>query len=107
MVFLSGRGGGQWDLPVQSTPAIGLGSAGGGTAGLAQLGIVFGLGGTGGGALGAIVGAGWQTRGMVSLAILGCWSIGGVCRHVGVGHAWGLGAGIGTFGGTCCGVLSR
>ena len=46
MVFLSGRGGGQWDFSEYNTPAIGLGPAGGSTAGLAQLWIVvFGLGG--------------------------------------------------------------
>jgi len=51
MVFLSGRGGGQWDFSEYNTPAIGLGPAGGSTAGLAQLWIVvFGLGGVGGAA---------------------------------------------------------
>jgi len=40
MVFLSGRGGGQGGFPVRITPSIGLETAGGGTAGRAQLGIV-------------------------------------------------------------------
>jgi len=107
MVFLSGCGGGQWDFPMQSTPAIGLGSAGGGTAGLAQLGIVFiELGGAGGGALSAVVGAGWWSRGIVPCAIRGLWLVSGVRRHVRVGHAWGFGAGGGAFGWTCCGVRS-
>jgi len=73
---------------VQSTPTIGLGSAGGGTAGLAQLGIVFfEMGGAGGGALSAVVGAGWGSRGIVPHAARGLWSIGDVLRHVGVGPA--------------------
>jgi len=49
MVFLSGGGGGRLGFSVQNTPAIGLGAAGGNTAGLAQLWIVvFKVGGVGG-----------------------------------------------------------
>ena len=106
MVFRSGRGGGQWGLPVQLTPSIGLETAGGGTAGLAQLGIGFcELGGAGGGALSTVVGAGRRSRVIVPHA-RGLWSIGNVRRHVGVGRDWGFGAGGGTSIRTCRGVRS-
>ncbi len=87
MVFLSGRGGGQWDFLVHSTPAIRLETAGGGTAGLAQLGIVvFELGGVRVGALGMVVGAGGWTRGIVPWLIHGLRSIKGVNRHALMGQ---------------------
>jgi len=107
MVFLSGRGGGQWGVPVQSTPAIGLGSAGGGTAGRAQLGIVFfDWGGVGGGALSAVVDfRWWSSRGGVPRGTLE-QSIGWVRGPVEVGRAGGFGAGGGSFGWTCCRVRS-
>jgi len=58
MVFLSGRGGGQWGFPIQITPSIRRETAGGGMAGRAQLGIVsFAVGGVKWSASGTVVGA--------------------------------------------------
>ena len=87
MVFLSSHGGGQRDFLVHSTPAIRLEMAGGGTAGLAQLGIVvFELGGVRVGALGMVFGAGGWTWGIVPQLIHGLWSIKDVNRHAWMGQ---------------------
>ena len=87
MVFLSSRGGGQWGFPVQSMLAIRLETAGGSTAGLAQLGIVvFELGGVRVGALGMVFGAGGWTWGIVPQLIHGLWSIKDVNRHAWMGQ---------------------
>ena len=69
MVFLSGRGGGQWCFPSQNRPAIGREGAGGGMAGLAQLGIVGLMGGVGGNVPGGMVfsaGRGWSHWGLLA-----------------------------------------
>jgi len=57
MVFLSGRGGGQWGFLSQNKLATGWEGAGGGMAGWAQLGIVVLMGGVEGIVLGTVVGA--------------------------------------------------
>jgi len=57
MVFLSGRGGGQWGFLSQNKLATGREGAGGSMAGRAQLGIVVLMGGVEGIVLGTVVGA--------------------------------------------------
>jgi len=88
MVFRAGRGGGQLGFPMQSMPTIGLEVAGGGTAGLAQLGIVvFELGGVGGSAVDTFVGAGGLTQGVIPRTVGGFWSVTGAMRHAGMWRA--------------------
>jgi len=83
---------------VHGMPSIRLEMAGGGTAGLAQLGIVvFDLGGVRMGALGMVVGAMW---------IPGLRMVKGVNWHVWMWEAVGSGAGGGAFDGMCCKVGS-
>jgi len=87
MVFRSGRGGGQ-DFPAQDNPAIGHEEVGGGTAGLAQLGIVgFDLRRVEGNALGLVVGAMLAARGNFPWTVLRLCAVGGVGWYAGMGQA--------------------
>jgi len=71
IVFFSGRGEGQWFFPMQNLPVSAF-SAGGSTAGFAQLGIgVCWIGGGGGTAQGSIFGALFWVRDLVPLMVLG------------------------------------
>jgi len=75
------------DFPAQNTPVIGHEEAGGGTAGLAQLGIVvFELGGVEVNALGTVFGAGWLRMGNFPCTVCGLSLIRGVGWHAGLGH---------------------
>ena len=87
MFFCSGRGGGQ-DFPAQNNPAIGREEVGGGTAGLAQLGIVvFELRWVEGNALGSVFGAVLSAKGNFPLTVLKLCSVGGVGWYAGMGQA--------------------
>jgi len=101
---MGGRGGGQWLFPAYTTPSIGI--AVGGTAGLAQFGIVvFVDWGCRAIRQGTLVGSGMGARGNSPGTMQEMQSIwgAGCCRGITAGS----GAGGGARKVTCCGAQSR